>query len=239
MGAKVRRLAGAGMALAVAGLAAAALAAASPPALPVGQHGKIQKVGQSTPGQARPAPAAAHARGWLLTATLTAPDGPAGARGTFVGLLVHTGPGTVHAGVLPFAPGCTILAPGGGFQPGLRGRGVANRIVCGGIPAFPVTPGVHWILGWRLTYSGLSGPATGATVRTGAPGAAGVLVASLCTQCTSGTFGHREITADQAAALLDGKGFVSVSTVEHPGGEISGQIVEKPVAALRANAARR
>ena len=44
----------------------------------------------------------------------------------------------------------------------------------------PGLPGQHWILGWRISYTGLSSAVNGADLRLNAPGAAGVLAATLC-----------------------------------------------------------
>ena len=81
-----------------------------------------------------------------------------------------------------------------------------------------------WRLVWRLTYSGLSSPATSAAIHTGVPGVAGAHVAALCSPCTAATRGSMELTGAQAAVLLKGSGYVQVATVNNPSGEIRGQI---------------
>jgi hypothetical protein len=81
-----------------------------------------------------------------------------------------------------------------------------------------------WRLVWRLTYSGLSSPATSAQIHIGAQGASGPQLAALCGPCALATRGSMEVTAAQAAALLQGNAYALVATVNNPGGEIRGQI---------------
>ena len=82
-------------------------------------------------------------------------------------------------------------------------------------------------LTWKLTYSGLSGPATAAHFHGPAePGKnAGVAVA-IPNATTSPNEGSATLTDAQAADLLAGKYYVNVHTAANPGGEIRGQVTK-------------
>lgn len=82
-------------------------------------------------------------------------------------------------------------------------------------------------LSWKLTYSGLSGPATAAHFHGPAePGKnAGVAVA-IPNATTSPTEGSATLTDAQAADLMAGKYYVNVHTAANPGGEIRGQVTK-------------
>ena len=82
-------------------------------------------------------------------------------------------------------------------------------------------------LSWKLTYSGLSGPATAAHFHGPAdPGAnAGVAVA-IPNAALSPAEGSATLTDAQAADLMAGKYYVNVHTAANPGGEIRGQVTK-------------
>jgi hypothetical protein len=82
-------------------------------------------------------------------------------------------------------------------------------------------------LSWKLTYSGLSGPATAAHFHGPAePGKnAGVAVA-IPNAGTSPAEGSATLTDAQAADLMAGKYYVNVHTAANPGGEIRGQVTK-------------
>jgi CHRD domain len=82
-------------------------------------------------------------------------------------------------------------------------------------------------LTWKLTYSGLSGPATAAHFHGPAePGKnAGVAVA-IPNAGTSPVSGSATLTDAQAADLTAGKYYVNVHTAANPGGEIRGQVMK-------------
>jgi hypothetical protein len=82
-------------------------------------------------------------------------------------------------------------------------------------------------LSWKLTYSGLSGPATAAHFHGPAePGKnAGVAVA-IPNAGTSPVSGSATLTDAQAADLMAGKYYVNVHTAANPGGEIRGQVTK-------------
>jgi hypothetical protein len=82
-------------------------------------------------------------------------------------------------------------------------------------------------LTWKLTYSGLSGPATAGHFHGPAePGKnAGVAVA-IPNATTSPAEGSATLTDAQAADLLAGKYYVNVHTAANPGGEIRGMVTK-------------
>jgi len=82
-------------------------------------------------------------------------------------------------------------------------------------------------LSWKLTYSGLSGPATAAHFHGPAePGKnAGVAVA-IPNAGTSPVEGSATLTDAQAADLEAGKYYVNIHTAANPGGEIRGQVTK-------------
>jgi len=82
-------------------------------------------------------------------------------------------------------------------------------------------------LTWKLTYSGLSGPATAAHFHgpSEAGKNAGVAVA-IPNAGTSPVEGSATLTDAQAADLMAGKYYVNVHTAANPGGEIRGQVTK-------------
>ena len=82
-------------------------------------------------------------------------------------------------------------------------------------------------LSWKLTYSGLTGPATAAHFHGPAEAGkdAGVEVA-IPGATSSPAEGSATLTDAQAADLASGKLYVNVHTAANPGGEIRGQVTK-------------
>ena len=82
-------------------------------------------------------------------------------------------------------------------------------------------------LTWKLTYSGLSGPATAAHFHGPAEAGknAGVAVA-IPNAGSSPAEGSATLTDAQATDLTAGKYYVNVHTAANPGGEIRGQVMK-------------
>ena len=82
-------------------------------------------------------------------------------------------------------------------------------------------------LTWTLTYSGLSGPATGAHFHGPAEAGknAGVKV-PIPNATSSPAEGSAILTDEQAADLTAGKYYINVHTAANPGGEIRGQVTK-------------
>ena len=82
-------------------------------------------------------------------------------------------------------------------------------------------------LTWKLTYTGLSGPATAAHFHGPAEAGknAGVAVA-IPNATASPVEGSATLTDAQAADLVAGKYYINIHTAANPGGEIRGQVMK-------------
>ena len=81
------------------------------------------------------------------------------------------------------------------------------------------------MLSWKVNYSGLSGPVTGAHIH--GPAAAGAnagIVVPFTNVTTSPIQGQATITPAQFGDLAAGLWYVNVHTAQNPGGEIRGQL---------------
>ena len=82
-------------------------------------------------------------------------------------------------------------------------------------------------LSWKLSYSGLTGPATAAHFHGPAePGKNASVAVAIPNATTSPTEGSATLTDAQAADLMAGKYYVNVHTAANPGGEIRGQVTK-------------
>jgi hypothetical protein len=82
-------------------------------------------------------------------------------------------------------------------------------------------------LSWKVTYSGLSGPATAAHFHGPADAGKNAGVAVAIPNATSSPVeGSATLTDAQAADLMAGKYYVNIHTAANPGGEIRGQVTK-------------
>ncbi len=82
-------------------------------------------------------------------------------------------------------------------------------------------------LSWKLTYSGLSGPATAAHFHGPAePGKNASVAVAIPNATETPAEGSAILTDAQAADLMAGKYYVNVHTAANPGGEIRGQVTK-------------
>jgi CHRD domain len=82
-------------------------------------------------------------------------------------------------------------------------------------------------LTWKVTYSGLSGPATAAHFHGPAEVGKNAGVAVPIAGTASPMDGSATLTDAQAADLTGGKWYVNIHTAANKGGEIRGQVVKK------------
>jgi hypothetical protein len=79
-------------------------------------------------------------------------------------------------------------------------------------------------LKWKLSFSGLTGPALQAHIHLGKKGVAGNVIVPLCAPCHNGQRGTAKLTKSVVKALVAGKTYANVHTKKNPAGEIRGQI---------------
>lgn len=81
------------------------------------------------------------------------------------------------------------------------------------------------MLSWRVTYSGLTGPATAGHIHGPAgPGQNAGVVVPFANVAASPITGETRITPEQLNQLSSGQWYVNLHTARFPGGEIRGQL---------------
>ena len=83
------------------------------------------------------------------------------------------------------------------------------------------------VLHYRITFTGLTGPATMAHFHGPAVAGANAGVVVPFASPHSPIEGEAQLTAEQGADLLAGKWYANVHTTEHKGGEIRGQLLPR------------
>lgn len=84
-------------------------------------------------------------------------------------------------------------------------------------------------IGWRLTFTGLTGKAAAAHIHLGKRGKAGPVAVALCGPCQSGMRRSVALSPAVLSALAAGRAYVNIHTARNPAGEVRGQIAAVPL----------
>ncbi len=83
------------------------------------------------------------------------------------------------------------------------------------------------VLRWKLTYSGLTGPASAGHFHGPAIPGSNAGVAVPFASAASPIEGQATLKPEQVADLMNGKWYANIHTAAYPGGEIRGQVLVK------------
>ena len=114
-------------------------------------------------------------------------------------------------------------AVGTGFSASLSTGEMVPAVKGGANGSFTATL-KGYLLSFKLSFSHLSGPATGASLGFGPKGKAGHLTVPLCAPCKSPVVTGVGVDKSLITAIRQHLLFVVVRTQKHPNGEIRGQI---------------
>jgi hypothetical protein len=106
----------------------------------------------------------------------------------------------------------------------------------GAFTATVTRSGTSTVLDWRLTFSGLTGPAGAAHVHIAPAGQAGGVAIPLCGPCQSPSTGTANLAANVLEALQTGGAYVNIHTATNAPGEIRGQIAVTATVTTKLNA---
>jgi hypothetical protein len=132
--------------------------------------------------------------------------------------------GTPVTQTAPMPAPATVTERLGGTLDGANVVPVVNTTASGSVEGAWVTDGNT--LSWTVTYSGLSGPVTGAHFHgPAAAGENGPVALPFTGNLDSPIQGSATLSPSQAADLAAGRWYVSLQTAAHPEGEIRGQVM--------------
>jgi hypothetical protein len=136
-------------------------------------------------------------------------------------------PATPAAPAAPMPAPATVTERLGGTLDGANAMPVVNTAASGSIEGTWVTDSNT--LSWTVTYSGLSGPVTGAHFHgPAAAGENGPVALPFTGNLDSPIEGTATLSPTQAEELAAGRWYVNLHTAAHPDGEIRGQVMVRP-----------
>ncbi len=124
--------------------------------------------------------------------------------------------------------GCTGMQPSNmaNFSANLSGASEVPAVTSGGMGLAQATLNKDTqVLSWKVTYSGLSGPATAGHFHGPAAAGSNAGVVVPFSSVASPIEGQVTLTPAQASDLMAGKWYANIHTAANKGGEIRGQLL--------------